>query len=155
MAIMRLMKMGLLAGAVAALLLLIAGCGTQTETHSSIQEIIDEGWVENDVQLNVVRIDPDAEVTYSEQLDIGLYSFLVYDQSTGEASRPITVVADEDILDFEPEPGAFLSLEGDLRSSLDEEDLDLQQGWHYTEETGEALYISATDIGKADSSGDW
>ncbi len=152
----KLMTKGLLAGVVAAILLLfMTGCGTQTDTHFSLQEIVDKGWVDDEVELEVVRIDPEGEVTYSEQFDMGFYSFRIYDQSTTEASQYITVVADEDSLDFEPEPGAFLALEGDLRSSVDQDDLKLQQGWHYRDETEEALYISAVDMSAADRPGDW
>lgn len=129
--------------------LAIAGCGFST--HTSMSGIVEEGWPADKAELDVVRISPlFGEVAYSEET--GQYAFAVYDKSVKKESgdyEAIPVIVKRENIDFEPEIGDFISIEGELQDS---EVGSANDNWYYNKSP---MMIYATEVIKVEPPAGW
>lgn len=137
--------------------ILLSGCGTETQT--SIKDISEEGWAAHNVKFEVARVSDiyGGGISYSE--DTNQYAFGIYDKSTEIESNDmhdhIVVIVKSEKIDFDPEGGEFIEIEGELQASDDDTIISDQEGWRYTDAEGEGLIIYATNVTETDPPADW
>jgi len=133
--------------------LAIAGC-TMFSTHTSMREIVEEGWPADKAELDVVRISIFGGVSYSEET--GQYAFAVYDKSVnkegGSAPESIAVVVKKENIHFEPEVGDFLSIKGELQHRDMKESVSDYNNWYYKKKP---MFIYATEVTKVEPPAGW
>lgn len=124
---------------------LIVGCSS-TKTHNSMSDIVNEGWPAHKVDIDVARISPFKNISYSENTN--QYGFGIYDKSTAK-SEFIVVVVKSNNINFTPEIGDFVSVKGELQDSDVGE---AEKNWYYNKK---AMIIYATQVNKENAPVGW